>query len=592
MKCSVCGGELTLKGSVGICEHCGNQQAIDNLWESVDACICYIETDSNGQRTKDSLIAHEVYRKLESNKISTFYKRVSAEIAVGDQAEELQLSAVAYANIILLVGTNRAHFDEIMHKYGKHFEGKKIIPILCDMKPEDLPRELRDYQALNFNAVGSLHDLCTSILNILGRSDELEIEQIYAQSAKRRKALIILLVSMLTLILLLVAALFYFWPKEEPPTPDTEKAEPVVTDMDTYNRATALLQEEKYLVAAAEFGKIPQFKDSANHIKIIYDRYDGYYQTADKGITFYINILENKSVEFYLEKTVDAVKLRFEGTATLNADNSLSYAFTDRVLNTGKLELTLSDTSLQVKTSDESVKSSPSMGMNELFFDLSMRVDSPEVLSVTKDTVYSWLNQKTTFNDIKSQGFVLEYLSHASLTAGTFIDSLREYKIKGSNVTVFFSGYDFLESDYSFSDAMDIKWNENRAYLIAVNAPAELICPEKIGQTGFVSIDESGIFLSSNTSWLFNDQPFFESTSWLFNDRPYFEESVMERPYLPCYIDLYELDRYEEDDYSRAELVRVEEDTSISLSSISLIGEYLVYGHYYSVYDDYLDYSR
>ena len=74
MKCSNCGGELIFNNGVGICESCNSTYRIENVFENIDVCLCYIENDENGRRTKDSIIAGEVYKKLESKKINCFYR--------------------------------------------------------------------------------------------------------------------------------------------------------------------------------------------------------------------------------------------------------------------------------------------------------------------------------------------------------------------------------------------------------------------------------------------------------------------------------------------------------------------------------------
>ena len=73
MRCKNCGGELIFKGDTTVCESCGAVSKVESIFENTEVFICYIETDDSGRRTKDSIVAQEVYGKLEQNKINAFY---------------------------------------------------------------------------------------------------------------------------------------------------------------------------------------------------------------------------------------------------------------------------------------------------------------------------------------------------------------------------------------------------------------------------------------------------------------------------------------------------------------------------------------
>ena len=64
MKCKNCGGELYFENGVAICKVCNTNYKIDHVFEDIDVNICYIESDSNGRRTKDSIIAQELYQNI------------------------------------------------------------------------------------------------------------------------------------------------------------------------------------------------------------------------------------------------------------------------------------------------------------------------------------------------------------------------------------------------------------------------------------------------------------------------------------------------------------------------------------------------
>ena len=61
MRCENCGGTLKLVNGTYECEHCHSRYAKDPLYENTEVAICYVEVDDFGRRTKDSLIAQNVY---------------------------------------------------------------------------------------------------------------------------------------------------------------------------------------------------------------------------------------------------------------------------------------------------------------------------------------------------------------------------------------------------------------------------------------------------------------------------------------------------------------------------------------------------
>ncbi len=493
MRCSNCGGELIFKDSIGICCSCGKQQKIENAFENTEVCICYLENDENGRRTKDSIIAGEVYKKLESKNTSTFYEHISAANIVGDDLETIRHTAIFHAKIIIIIGTTTSNFSYLYEKFSKDFVGKKIIPLISGMKPENLPNELKCYQVSNFDNVGALNDLTISVLNLLGRGKEVELEDIYNKKVKSKKILIAVISSVVAALICMGFVLgFIFMPKDE---------EIVLTDNDIYNNAVTLLNEEKYLEAAKEFNKIPQFKDSSNQIKRIYDRYDGYYQTEDKLITFHISISDKQTTSISFEKSVEGKKVDFEGSSKI-VDNIISFSFDDNFSNRGRIEVILKNNNIGVQTTVENNDNKISIGNNNLTFDLSMKTDKPEDLKVTKELVLNWLNKKTCFKDLTDLGFELEFIGSPYITERDSINSLQEYKIINTDIRIYFASFDYKTQNLDVNEVYDIEWNETEACLIGISLPVKTIYPELVGKTNHISY-ENGVLLTSG-GFVFN----------------------------------------------------------------------------------------
>ena len=113
MKCKNCGDELLSQNGIYLCNSCGATFALDSIYENVDVCICYEENDAAGRRTRDSIIAQEVYRKLEGGKVATFYERISADGMTGNDLETGKLAAIHRAKVIIVLGTSVENFTAI-----------------------------------------------------------------------------------------------------------------------------------------------------------------------------------------------------------------------------------------------------------------------------------------------------------------------------------------------------------------------------------------------------------------------------------------------------------------------------------------------
>ena len=153
MKCTNCGGELVFEGGIATCPSCGSKHKLDNIFEKIDIYLCYTEYDNAGRRTKASIIAQEVYNKLESQKISVFYERISASNCTADEIELLRQVAIHNAPIIIVIGASKDNFEAFTQKYGEHFSGKRVIPFFADINPSDIPPSLNKLQAVNYEKI-------------------------------------------------------------------------------------------------------------------------------------------------------------------------------------------------------------------------------------------------------------------------------------------------------------------------------------------------------------------------------------------------------------------------------------------------------
>ena len=123
--------------------------------EPFDVFICYKETGDNGQRTKDSALAHDIYHQLANEGFKVFFSRITLEKKLGHQYEPYIFAALNSAKVMLVVGTRPEHFNAVWVKnewsrflaLAKDGKGKLLIPCYRDMDVYDLPDALSMLQS-------------------------------------------------------------------------------------------------------------------------------------------------------------------------------------------------------------------------------------------------------------------------------------------------------------------------------------------------------------------------------------------------------------------------------------------------------------
>lgn len=84
--------------------------------ESYDIFICYKETAEDGQRTKDSVLAQDMYDALTAKGYKVFFARITLEDKLGQEYEPYIFSALNSAKIMLAVGTKYEYYNAVWVK--------------------------------------------------------------------------------------------------------------------------------------------------------------------------------------------------------------------------------------------------------------------------------------------------------------------------------------------------------------------------------------------------------------------------------------------------------------------------------------------
>ncbi len=153
---------------------------ISNKEEPFDVFICYKETDANGRRTRDSVLANELYHELTEEGFKVFFSRITLEDKLGTAYEPYIFAALNSAKVMVVIGTKKEYFQAVWVKNEwsrylsliKQGQKKMLVPAYRDMDPYDLPDEFSHLQAQDMNKLGFMQDLIRGIKKIVGKEEK------------------------------------------------------------------------------------------------------------------------------------------------------------------------------------------------------------------------------------------------------------------------------------------------------------------------------------------------------------------------------------------------------------------------------------
>lgn len=156
-----------------------------------DIFICYKETDENGDRTLDSVLAQDIYDALTEKSYRTFFARISLEDKLGVEYEPYIFAALNSAKIMLAVGTDYEFYNAVWVKneWSRYLKmmtkdkNKHLIPCFKNLDAYDMPREFAKLQAQDLGKVGAMQDLLRGIEKMLPKRAELITPSIVSEPA-------------------------------------------------------------------------------------------------------------------------------------------------------------------------------------------------------------------------------------------------------------------------------------------------------------------------------------------------------------------------------------------------------------------------
>ena len=165
--------------------------AISKQEKPFDVFICYKETDANGRRTPDSVLANDLYHQLTNEGFKVFFSRITLEDKIGTAYEPYIFAALNSAKVMVVLGTKPEYFNAVWVKneWSRYLAliragaDKTLVPAYRDMDPYDLPDEFSHLQAQDMSKLGFMQDLIRGIKKITEQEQKSPNMQTVAQPA-------------------------------------------------------------------------------------------------------------------------------------------------------------------------------------------------------------------------------------------------------------------------------------------------------------------------------------------------------------------------------------------------------------------------
>ena len=147
--------------------------------EPFDVFICYKESDEYGQRTRDSVIANDLYHQLTKEGYKTFFAAITLEDKLGKAYEPYIFAALNSAKVMIVIGTKPEYFVApwVKNEWSrfltiiKNDSSKMLIPAYRDMDPYELPEEFSFLQAQDMSKIGFVNDIIHGIKKVIKKEE-------------------------------------------------------------------------------------------------------------------------------------------------------------------------------------------------------------------------------------------------------------------------------------------------------------------------------------------------------------------------------------------------------------------------------------
>ena len=147
-----------------------------------DVFICYKESTDGGTRTKDSVLAQDIYFQLTRQGLKVFFARITLEKKLGRQYEPYIFAALNSAKVMLVIGSKKEYFEAVWVKNEwsrylalvKKDPSRLLIPCYRDMDAYDIPEELSMFQCQDMSKIGFIQDILYGITKVVNANKQPE----------------------------------------------------------------------------------------------------------------------------------------------------------------------------------------------------------------------------------------------------------------------------------------------------------------------------------------------------------------------------------------------------------------------------------
>ena len=244
--------------------------AVSKKEKPFDIFISYKETDSNGNRTKDSIEAQRLYEKLTEVGYKVFFSRITLEDKIGTEYEPYIYAALYSSKVMLTISSSKENIEAVWVKnewsrylgFRQNDSSKTLLPLYFDMDKADLPEEFALLSAYDMQTDGFVDELLRGIKKLI---------PLPIMKAKRRKQILKatgIVAASLVLVAGIAAAIIIPQKLEEKRLAEeeviraSEAAALAKANEDAYQAAMTLFDNADYTAAEAAFIALGDYKDS------------------------------------------------------------------------------------------------------------------------------------------------------------------------------------------------------------------------------------------------------------------------------------------------------------------------------------------
>ncbi len=244
-----------------------NAETINNIQKGIlsvskkekpfDIFISYKETNSEGNRTKDSITAQTLYEKLTESGYKVFFSRITLEDKIGAEYEPYIYAALYSSKVMLTVCSSKENIESpwVRNEWSRFLTlrqndaSKTLIPLYFDMPKSDLPDEFDMLSSYDMKVDGFEQELLRGIKKLI------PLPIMKATRRKKARKTVGITAAVVCVTAAIIAAVVL---------PNYFKAQRLE---EQYTSAVAMFENADYERASTVFSELGDYKDSAEMVE-------------------------------------------------------------------------------------------------------------------------------------------------------------------------------------------------------------------------------------------------------------------------------------------------------------------------------------